>query len=173
MEDKIVEEKISKWIELKDYFIDRLKSPLEHPEYIIYFVLIVIGAGGISIWTGLSERLQTGPQSDIMLIKNIAAFSVAIIASGAIELFFTNRESIRTTLFLISVLLIVVGVSSYFWSNAAIDNNGYFIAVPFSIFSLLIWWISNAENANLTENFFRQQSEESDKLNSSLNQYDE
>ena len=64
----------------------------------MYFIFIIIGAGGMSIWTGLRKRIELGSKSDVLLIKNIATLSVAIIASGAIELF-TDKKHIKTALF--------------------------------------------------------------------------
>lgn len=164
--------KVSKWNELKAFFLTRLKSPLEHPEYILYFLAIVIGAGGVGIWVGIAERLEIGEGHDILIIQSISAFSVAVIATGSIELFFVNNKYIKTTLFIISFCFIALSIVSYLISTKMTGNTGYYLAIPTCLLALLIWWVANADNANLTKNFFKSQSEESKKLNESLNEYD-
>ncbi|WP_282085281.1 hypothetical protein [Aquimarina algiphila] len=170
--EETTEDKVSKWSELKDFFLVRLSSPLEHPEYILYFLAIVIGAGGIGIWVGIAERFDIGEAHDTLIIQSISAFSVAVIATGSIELFFVKNKYIKTTLFIISFCFIALSIVSYLISTKMSGSNGYYLAVPTCILALLVWWIANADNSNLTENFFRRQSEESKKLNESLNEYD-
>jgi hypothetical protein len=162
--------RISKWAELKEFFKDRIVTPLDHPEYILYFLIIVVGFGAISIWYTIYTESQKCVFSEGNLIISIASFAIAIMASGSIELMFAENKVIKTTLFLTTLGLIATGLILFF---VCIRINHYFLAVLFALGALFIWWIANAENANLTKNFFVEQSEESEKLNNSLDQYDE
>jgi hypothetical protein len=162
--------KISKWIELKDFYKDRIISPLDHPEYILYFILIVIGFGAISIWYTIYTESMNDVFNHKNLINSIASFSVAIMASGSIELMFAETKAIKITLFFTTLALIIIGFLLFF---TCVCTDQYLLTILFALGSLFIWWIANAANANLTKDYFVEQSEESEKLNHSLDKYNE
>jgi hypothetical protein len=166
-------ETISKWNELKLYFDGRNKSPLEHPEFIFYFILVIFGFGAIGVWSSFLSPNKDSAFDHANLINNIASFSVAIIAAGSIELMFTENKIIKNTLSFIT--LSIIAISAVFFMILFNTKNLYlyFLAIPFGLISLYIWWIANADNANLTRNFFVDQSEKSSSLSNSLNDYDE
>lgn len=158
---------INKWLELKLFFNERLRQPLDHPEFIIYFILIVFGFGALGVWSSIYFESNATVFSHKQIIENIAAFSIAIIASGSIELTFTNRKCLEKIFILIALTILIISVFLFAYLVNGSDN--YFVAILFGIFSLLIWWIANAENTNLTQNFFSSQSEKSRELGRSLN----
>lgn len=162
--------KISKWFELKEFFKERIITPLNHPEYILYLLIIVIGFGAMSIWYTLYSEYQKCIFSNENIIISIASFAITIMASGSIELMFAENKAIKTSLFFTTLGLIVVGLILFF---VCIKTNRYFLTILFALGALFIWWIANAENANLTKDYFVEQSEESQKLGNSLNQYGE
>jgi hypothetical protein len=165
--------KISKWEELRFFFSERIKTPIDHPEYILYFVVVVIGLGAIGIWSSLSRETENVLLYHADVIASISSFSVAILAAGSIELMFSKNEVIKITLFLITLTLIAIGILGFYFSLKINNEFAYFVAIPVTLFALLVWWIANAENANLTKNFFKEQSKASQDLNESLNQYEE
>ena len=169
---EIPPEKISKWEELKVFFKNRFTSPIEHPEYVFYFIIVIIGFGAIGVWSSLYVEYYNKVYNHSNVISNLLSFSVAIIATGSIELMFVENKFIRKTLFLISVFIIFTSCILFLLSMKINSSNGYWIAIPFSLFSLYIWWIANADNANLTKNFFVEQSDASKILNSSLEDYE-
>jgi len=81
-------QKVSKWNELYLFFSERFNSPIEHPEYILYFIIIIIGLGGISIWTSLFVEYHEFIFNNKNVIGNLLTFSVAILATGSIEMMF-------------------------------------------------------------------------------------
>ena len=165
-------EKISKWDELKEFFSDRRTSPWEHPEYILYFLIVIIGFGAIGIWTSWYTESIGKIFNHASLLDNIANFSVAIVATGSIELMFVKKDTIRRTLFLISIGYMLVAGLGFFFTINCNSTKGYWIAIPLGILALYIWWIANADNANLTENFFKQQSNATKELGDNLDDYD-
>jgi hypothetical protein len=167
------QEKISKWLELNLFFKKRIITPFDHPEFLIYFILVIIGFGGIGIWFSLYDQCSSkNVFSHLNVISNILSFSVAIVAAGSIELMFVENKILKTPLLLISVSIIIL--SSLFYLVLIKNGNpeNYFFVIPSAVFSLFIWWIANAENSNLTKNYFIEQSEASKKLNQSLNDYE-
>lgn len=163
---------ISKWLELKLFFKNRIITPVYHPEFIIYFILIIIGFGGIGIWFCIYDECSKNVFSHLNVISNILSFSVAIVAAGSIELMFADNKILKAPLLLISISIIFLSILFYI----LIINEGsplyYFFAIPMALFSLFVWWIANAENSNLTKNYFIEQSEESKKFNKSLDDYE-
>jgi amino acid transporter len=106
------------------------------------------------------------------VIASISSFSVAILAAGSIELMFTKNDVLKITLFLITLTLIAIGLLGFYFSLKINNPHAYFVAIPIALFALFVWWIANAENANLTKNFFKEQSKTSQELNKSLDQYE-
>lgn len=166
-------EKISKWNELSTFFNNRTKSPIDHPEFIFYFIIVIIGFGAIGVWTSWYTESHNSEFNHVSLIGDISSFSLAVLATGSIELMFIQNKYINRTLFLISVGIISIASVLFFITMDINSIDAYLIAIPLSILSLYIWWIANAENANLTKNFFVSQSEKSKELNKSIDDYDE
>lgn len=165
-------EKISKWNELLIFFKNRFTSPLDHPEYVLYFIFVIIGFGATGIWSSLHSEYYSKVYSHSNVISNLLSFGVAIISTGSIELMFVENKIIKLPLFLISVGIIFISCVIFISTININDSIIYFIAVPFVLFSLYIWWIANADNANLTKNFFIEQSKVSKKLSDSLEDYE-
>jgi len=167
-------ETISKWKELGIFIKSRIKIPFAHPEFLGYFILVIIGFGAIGIWACfLNSNIGEDFNHGNMLV-NLSTFSVAIIATGSIELMFVKDEVLKYPLLFISLTSIIITAAFFLIVFYNADNNFmYFIAVPLVVFSLLTWWIANGDNVNLTKNFFREQSQSSKDLSNSLNDYDE
>ena len=165
-------EKISKWKELNTFFKKRRKSPLDHPEFLIYFVLVIFGFGAIGIWSSLYIENYENVYNHSNIVHNIASFAIAIISAGSIELMFVENKYIKNPLFLISISTIIASVFIFFATLKIGGPMAYLLAIPFGIFSLYIWWIANAENANLTKNYFNEQSNTVEGLMNNVNDYE-
>lgn len=164
-------EVISKWLELKLFFNKRIITPFDHPEFIFYFLLVIIGFGGIGIWYSIYYEVSKVIFLHSNIIGNILSFSVAIIAAGSLELMFVENKAIKNPLLLISLIIIVL-ITILFFVFINLNNPlNYFFVIPIGMFSLFVWWIGNAENSNLTRNYFKVHSDESKKLNKSLDSY--
>ena len=48
---------LSKWKYLRNFLLDRLKSPARHPEFILYFILIIIGFGSIGVYISQLSKI--------------------------------------------------------------------------------------------------------------------
>lgn len=166
-------EKISKWLELKLFFSNRIVTPICHPEFIIYFILIIIGFGGIGIWFCIYDEYSKNIFNHLNVMSNMLSFSVAIVAAGSIELMFVDNKILKSPLLLISVGIIILSSLCYLMLINHNDPLYYLFVIPLAFFSLFIWWIANAENSNLTKDYFIEQSNESKKFNLSLDDYEQ
>lgn len=165
-------EKVSKWNEIGLFFKTRSKEPWQHPEFVLYFIFFVVIMGGISIWASLYIESHNKEFNHNNVLTNIFSFIVVIITTGSIEMAFAGNKYIKNLLFIISVIVTLLSIFTYLAFFKSHNPNLYFLAVPFFIFSIFIWWIANAENANLTQDFFVIQSDRSKELNNSLDDYD-
>lgn len=172
MDELNVPIKISKWEKLKEFLDNRITTPLEHPEFIIYFLFVIIGFGGFGLWISLYIEFNTEVFNHKNIILSIGSYFVALMATGSIELIFIKEESIKRILFLSTMFLIALSSIIFLICMNSSTGWGYFLSLLFLVFSLFIWWIANAENTNLTENFFIEQSEKSKELDDSLNTFE-
>jgi hypothetical protein len=165
----------AKWIELGNFIYKRLKEPLRHPEFIFYFLFVVICIGACEIWSSIYIENQATLINHKNIIVHIICYSIAIISSGAIELFFIESENYpRKPIVPITIFLFLVCIVFFFLSFIVIEEWGYIFGALSVIFSLIIWWIGNAENSNLTDkSFFSLQSDKSKELSKALDGYEE
>ena len=135
---------------MKKFFLGRVKSPCKHPEFIIYFVLAIIGVGAIGIHTAVFHKNLPTDRDDY-IIANIATYFLAIIATGSIELIFYQKTRIKRAITLIAIGAIIASTFLFFWATL---YPSYIVASIGLLLSLTIWWIANAENTNIIEATF-------------------
>jgi len=165
---------IDKWKELKIFIRDRFFKPFHHPEFVLYFLVIIVGLGAIGVWHTIYVENLKEVIDHSNIIENIASFSVAIIATATIELLFTDKLVIKKPLTVISVGIISLAIITFLLVAVPERNSyWYFAAIPFMIFSLIAWWIANADNQGLTQSFFDEQSDQSIEFAQSVRDYDE
>jgi glucan phosphoethanolaminetransferase (alkaline phosphatase superfamily) len=155
---------VSKWELLREFFIERLKNPLAHPEFFGYLFVVVIGFGGFGVWFEIYDQNQENTFNHIELSKALIGFSVAIVTAGCIELMFVKSAKIKNSLFFLSFIMIIVMVVSYFIVREFNSCKVYWLSIPISLVAIFTWWIGNGRNSNLTDDFFDDQSEETKRL---------
>lgn len=173
MDDLEIPIKISKWRKLKEFLENRSLTPFDHPEFIIYFLFVIIGFGGFGLWISLYQEFNNDFFNHRNIILSIGSYFVALMATGSIELIFIKEKSIKRILFLSTMSLIALSAVIFLICMGSSTGWGYFLSLLFLAFSLYIWWIANAENTNLTENFFVEQSDKSKELDDSLNAFED
>lgn len=140
----------NKWKKLAEFFYHRLKRPLKHPEFILYFLLVIVGIGAIGIYTAiLGEEIPSNKKDYV--ISNMASYFLAIIATGSVELIFIQEVNIKRSILLVSIAAIFINTFLFFLS---IKFSSFWFATPGLIIAVLIWWIANAENTNIIESTF-------------------
>lgn len=139
------------WKSLNEEIIRRIKKPLSHPEFILYFIFIITLTGMIGVFTTVEAEIKLSVFSYRNLMISISTYSVALISSATADLILTKQETSERSLKLIGIssILLVLGL---FWFGLSFLN-GPFLLIPAIvglILTLFIWWIANADNKNLT-----------------------
>lgn len=155
----------SKWKLLKIEFKTRISSPFKHPEFIIYFLVVIciIGIAGPLLTIYLERDLMHNGTnhhfSNKHVILSIASYFIALLTSSAVDLILSSKslvdqsQMLRKSWIMIGIGSIVIGIIFMGLSLATseICILGYVISVIGLLFSWFIWWITNAANPNLTD----------------------
>jgi len=100
---------LSKWKYLRNFLLDRLKSPARHPEFILYFILIIIGFGSIGVYISIfCDFSEDKWERNITL--SMSSYFFAIVSTGAVELLFVKDKYIRNAILLIAILTLAICV---------------------------------------------------------------
>jgi len=108
----------------------------------------------------LDDTLSTLNNKNI--ISNIASYFIALLATASVELVLAKNEDkiLNNTMTIFGFGCLAIGVFLFLISINTDVIYGYIAAVAGVIFSWLIWWISNSENSNLTnEEYLNQMTE--------------
>lgn len=162
---------ISKWVELFQFFSRRCTLPFQHPEFILYFFLVVIGFGASGIWAGLVIENNKETFDHLSMVLSISSYAVALLSTGSVELMFNDDKVTRRPLMLISISLIALSLLALLLCLTTSTTWGYSISTLFAIVALVVWWIANAENASLTKAYYQEQSDKTKELNEELDEY--
>lgn len=140
----------NKWSQLGTFLKNRLKEPFKHPEFVLYFVIIIGGFGAIGIYSAIFCKNLPTNRNDFV-IANIASYFLAVIATGSVELIFLQKSNIKRAIFLLSIGAISINTLLFFLSTQLTS----FLAASIGLFiALTVWWIANAENTNIIEPTF-------------------
>ena len=164
------EENISKWKLLKEYFQEQFQSPLKHPEFIIYFLIVIVGVGAIGIWTTvyIENKISTTP-NNWNIVLSIIGYALPIISTGAVDLIFTQEKYIKNSIRLIGFSSVLVVITLFIICFTCKAELGIYMSILGVVLSWSIWWIANAGNANLNDNsYFEDRSNDVKKLGEGL-----
>src|SRR5574344_2423012 len=155
--------------ELCEFIKSRRVGFKEYPFFYIYFIVIVIGIGGFSIWSALYIESI----GDLFSHKNInlalMGFSLPITATLAIDIFKIDAEQFIKNIFqvlstaipIFLVILFIISIKSP-WA--------YLFSCLNIVFSLSFWWIINSKNPNLCDDsFYKKNKRDEEKLANELN----
>ena len=143
-----------KWYDLRNQIIERAKKPSGHPEFILYFIFIIIGIGLAGVFIAIEiEIRKTFVGYDAITHSNItmsfATYFIALLTSASADLILSSNEENRSFKIL-GVCAVLFGVG-LFWLTQVLDEEwSYIPALSGSILALAAWWLANAENPNLT-----------------------
>ncbi|MBL4586841.1 MAG: hypothetical protein JKX84_07285 [Flavobacteriales bacterium] len=163
----------SKWIELWLFFKRRSGLPFQHPEFILYFALVVIGFGASGVWTGWIIESEKETFNHMNMVLSFSSYAVALLSTGSVELMFHDDKVTRRPIMLISISLIVLSLLALILCLNISPEWGYRISVSSAIVALVVWWIANAENLSLTKPYYQEQSDTTKELNEELDEYAE
>ncbi|WP_156419520.1 hypothetical protein [Aureimonas sp. AU12] len=135
------------WGEIKR----RTKKPRLEVVYWCYFAGAVCILGGIGIISELLKYYYTGSSSNASgIYASLATFFPALIGASVMQMMFEQTVNRRLQAISFIFLMVTFGFAVYLNGFAAHSSKlSWFSVVVFCIFSLWVWWISNADNAGL------------------------
>lgn len=131
---------------LRAYLQDQFKSPCGHVTFWFYFVMAIIGFGGLGIWVEIVKTFQ--PERGVDgLITAIYTYFPAVAAAAAFQIDLEEGKKNYVRAFALTALIVIFApaflhaagvIANHFWSLA--------IGVLFTLMALALWWVANGRN---------------------------
>jgi hypothetical protein len=132
------------WRELGEFLLYRIKKPVGHPTYWFYFILVLLGAGGIGVWKAIFFE-----KSHIAIASNLMTFFPAVAAASAFEIVLNDKLPKSAKSFTMVIGGVLIGAVIYIWVHES--EGAVKCAVVATLIASLLWWIANAENYSLLD----------------------
>ena len=150
-------DKPSYWQELYGVLKGRFLRPWKHPTFVMYFFLIIVFVGGFGLLVPIVSCYAVGSLKEAELHKTmvIAAYTyfIAIAATAAVDLILSYRHR-KYLLMFFAFVSVVVFFCAVLAAIHSARGNLLCATVPAVIgyvLSLFLWWVGNADNANLLD----------------------
>ena len=75
------------------------------PRLALYFIIIVIGIGGVGIWIPLFQFKNGGQVGEMDVYRNFATYVIAIAVTAFAEFLLRNKEELTLTMFALGLTL--------------------------------------------------------------------
>jgi hypothetical protein len=143
------------WQEFFEILKERISKPCNHPTFVMYFIGIIIIAGGFGLTDPLIRHLLGGSVSNQLIHSLVSAsytYFVAIAATAAVDLILSYHK--RKFLLMFFLLYSLAIYACAILAAICLTNHPTFASILSAIgyiAALLLWWIGNAENANLLD----------------------
>lgn len=140
------------WKSLLDELARRLKKPIHHPSFVLYFFVIIILIGAAGFWISLFRELSNEPncRNWIILPRTLSTYLLAILTAGSTELILLSEQTRSLRMFAISTLIIGL-IFSIFGQVLTKSIFALLFAILGTAIALYIWWIANSDNIRLLE----------------------
>lgn len=129
----------------------RTKRPAREFTYWTYFIVCVLGLGGLGCWVELVQVNGEAPAARDWnnTYTALVTFFPALIASSCVQMVFEVKSK-PWHAFSIGLLMLslVVGLALISHARPA-SASAWFWAIVACLASLWIWWIANADNPSL------------------------
>jgi hypothetical protein len=144
--------------ELRKEIFNRTKKPLKHPSFIIFFILAVLGFSATGIWLELYEYVYISSKEPADSINRLGSLRTAVITffpavagTAAMQLIWSEQaKHFRSVAFLTLVIFFVVAIWIFPDSRITIGS-ALIVGSIASLFSVYVWWIANANQADLLD----------------------
>lgn len=154
---------MKEWEQLINEILNRSKNPLQSVNFVFYFIVIVVGIGGIGLWLNHANSATTA-----MLYSSYATFSLTLAAACFADVILHKKstednpddDGIPSYLvFPYTCLFIVIAASSVLalvlcsFFPKQIDVGRLFAKISYYS-CLFFWWQVNSKNPNLAKKEF-------------------
>jgi len=150
-------EQANYWQEFREILRERLRKPCKHPTFVMYFLGIIMIMGGFGLIEPIIRFLSGSLKPEDFprtLLSASYTYFVAIAATAAVDLILSYQKR-RFLLMFFLLCLMVVYVCAWFAASYGaapqVPLKAIFPAILGYMMALFLWWIGNAENANLLD----------------------
>lgn len=132
----------------------RAIEPFESPTFVLFFIAIVIGVGGIGTWFELFRLAKPQETPDPLdgLVTSLITFFFALVGTSCTQLIIEESESkALRALGQFVLILAFVGAAVLVAVGMASGQAGIWPWTVASIFALIVWWMANAKSTGLRD----------------------
>jgi hypothetical protein len=142
---------ISKWRVFWEIIIIRFKKPQNHPEFVMYFLVINLIFCALGVYVSIAaDWLDNNKGFDFRALNtNVTTFYIAILAGACFDLFLTKAKILKTTISIFSISVLILGIAALIISYLIRLRYALPLTALFVLVSFFMWWIANAENDKL------------------------
>jgi len=142
------------WNELKD----RSVSPWTHPSFLFYFIVSVVGFGGLGIWLELyvaiyPERWSYPSEESDALRTAIVTFFPVVAGTAATQLLWAEKDAkqkhLRSTAF--ALLTLFLALALWIYPQRISNTSAICVSAIASIGALWMWVVANAKQVDLLD----------------------
>jgi hypothetical protein len=137
---------------------DRLRKPLRHPTFVMYFFVFIVFIGGIGVLEPIATYILSGqfPSRDLyhVIVCEIYTYFIAISATVTIDLILSTDKHKFLVMFFIVCLVGILVCFAFSVIYAQFLNRPRAALIPAALgylLALFLWWIGNADNSKLLE----------------------
>jgi hypothetical protein len=140
-------EDLSSWVLLGKELTHRSLSPLSHSSFVFFFVVGVVGLGGIGVWLELEtlSRIGSAPQTPLGSLRTaLISFFPALAGTSCMQLIWSDESKKYMKSFSTAMMMGAATVAVMTARPSVSDTSALWIAGIASIVALWTWWIANA-----------------------------
>lgn len=138
----------SLWTKLFRIVWRRLIIGFQSPDFIIYFIVVIVIVGGMGFWP-IAYKIFIDGDSTITiaeLAKSMSTYFIAIIASSSADLILTNKpDQVQAkVLRMPAIAMLVIGAILLVLIQIELNNDTMTLAYVGLTLALVFWWIANS-----------------------------
>jgi hypothetical protein len=125
------------WKELVAEIRRRVKDPFGQPEFVLYFVAIILLIGGLGVWISVYKKDWE------VVPRDMSTYLLAILAASAADLVLSKKST--RSLQMLGLFVLVTGGFLAVLSQANTNViRAYVYAIVGTLMALLLWWVANS-----------------------------
>lgn len=138
------------WVLLGKELRGRLVFPLKHWSFFGFFLVGVVGLGGLGIWFEVFSEHAEDPTPEGLLRTALLATFLAIAGPACMQVVWSDAEKYLKT-FAMFVLAVVLGLAILFARPSVADATAICVYWWLTALSMLMWWLANAYQPELLD----------------------
>jgi hypothetical protein len=141
------------FIPLKEFVVERWKTPFGHVSFWVYLTVAIVGAGGVGIWVECVRWLLSSKNESDGVLTAIYTYFPAIAAGSALQMLLDAQKPSEKHIRSFSIFCTALaGVFVLPYALGLIKTFPAFIfGMVGSAFSLWLWWIANGSNPSFLD----------------------